>query len=73
MNVDCTAQQYLFQAPGRRQVVAAFDGGTITSDGGAVLLPQVDDLSRLLRDFAACFHDARDPDQIEHTVEDLLR
>ena len=73
MSTDCTAQKFLFQAPGRRQTVAAFDGGTITSDGGAVLLQQVDHKRQILRHFAECFQDARDPRQIEHSVEQLLR
>jgi hypothetical protein len=73
LSTDCTAQKYLFQAPGRREVVAAFDGGSITSDGGALLLRQVDQKRELLRRFATCFQDARDPRQIEHSVEELLR
>ena len=73
MATDCTAQKYLFQAPGRREMVAAFDGGSISSDGGAVLLQQVDHRRRLLRRFAECFQDAREPRQIEHPVEELLR
>lgn len=70
---DCTGQQYLFQGPGRRQIVAKFDGGSITSDGGAVLLGQVDRKRKLLQRFAECFRDSRDPRQTEHTVEQLLR
>ncbi len=73
MKTDCTAQQYLFQGPGRRQVVAAFDGGSISSDGGVMLLRRVDQLRRIVGRFAQCFDDARDQGQIEHTVEDLVR
>ncbi len=73
MKTDCTGQQYLFQGPSRRQVVAAFDGGCISTDGGAVLLRQVDDLCGRVARFAECFADARQPGQVEHTVEDLLR
>ncbi|MDY7096437.1 MAG: IS1380 family transposase [Acidobacteriota bacterium] len=70
---DCTAQQYLFQGSGRREVVAAFNGGTITSDAGVVLIRQVDECRRLVERFAACFQDFRHPGQVEHTVEELLR
>ena len=35
---DCTADRFEFQGPGRRQIVASFDGGRLSSDGGAVLL-----------------------------------
>lgn len=54
-------------------MVAAFDGGSITSDGGAVLLQQVDHRRQILQRFAECFQDARDPRQTEHSVEELLR
>jgi hypothetical protein len=57
---------------GRREVLADFDGGDITSDGGALLLRQVEQLTGILRQFAACFDDHRDPDRIEHTVEELV-
>ena len=73
MTTDCTGQQYLFQAPGRREVVAAFNGGAISSDGGVLLLRQVDRIRGIVRQFASCFDDYRDPDQSEHSVEDLLR
>ncbi|MGA2554716.1 MAG: hypothetical protein ABSG04_00370 [Verrucomicrobiota bacterium] len=39
---DCTRQPLLFQDLGSRQVVADFSGGTLSSDGGALLLRQVD-------------------------------
>ena len=70
---DCTGQQYMFQGPGRRQIVAKFDGGSITSDGGAVLLGQLDHKRKILQRFAECFRDFRDSDRTEHTVEQLLR
>jgi len=57
---------------GSRQVLADFDGGAISSDGGALLLRQVEALTGILRQFAACFDDHRDPDLIEHPVEHLL-
>ena len=61
------------QGPGRRQIVADFDGGTITSDGGALLLSQVDRHLGLCRRLADAFVDARDPERIEHSVEELIR
>ena len=70
---DCTAQRYLFQGPDRREVVASFDGGRISSDGGAVLLCEVDRQLGLIERFAECFDDHRAPEWVEHSVEDLLR
>ena len=70
---DCTAQRYLFQGPGRREVLASFDGGRISSDGGALLLCETDRQLDLLDRFAACFDDHRAPEWVEHSVEDLVR
>ncbi len=70
---DCTARRFLFQGPGRRELVASFDGGRITSDGGAVLLREADRRLGLIDRFAACFDDWRLPEWTEHSVEDLLR
>jgi hypothetical protein len=55
-----------------REVVAAFDGGAITSDAGALLLGAADRAIDLTGRFAACFHDERRQDLIEHEVVTLL-
>lgn len=73
MPTDCIPQQLEFQGGGRRTVVASFDGGTLTSDGGVLLLGEVDRQRGILGQFAACFQDHRDPDLIEHNVEELVR
>jgi hypothetical protein len=57
---------------GRRDVLADFDGGAISSDGGALLLRETERLTGILHQFAACFDDHRDPDRIEHTVGELV-
>jgi hypothetical protein len=57
---------------GARAMLADFDGGDITSDGGALLLRKTEQLTGILRQFAACFTDHRNPDLIEHTVEQLV-
>jgi hypothetical protein len=56
-----------------RAVVARFDGGTLTSDGGALLLRETDRATGLLARFAACFTDHRDPARVTHAVEALVR
>jgi len=68
----CNAERLEFQRDGRRRVEAAFDGGRVTSDGGLALLRELTMRSGVIRQFAACFTDHRDPDRIEHTVEELL-
>jgi hypothetical protein len=52
--------------------VAAFDGGAITSDAGALLLGAADHAIKLTERFAACFHDTRRQHLIEHEVVTLL-
>ena len=61
-----------FPALGPREVLASFDGGDISSDGGALLLRQVEQATGILRQFAACFTDHRDPELIEHPLEHLI-
>ena len=51
---------------------ARFDGGVISSDGGALLLREVDRRINLLPRLAACFEDRRDPRRIEHQVGELV-
>jgi hypothetical protein len=52
--------------------VARFDGGTISSDGGALLLRETDRRLNLLPRLAECFLDGRDPERIEHTVGEMV-
>ena len=60
MTTDCTSPQLEFQGLTRRTVVASFDGGTLSSDGGVLLLSEVDRRLGLLEQFAACFKDHRE-------------
>ncbi len=72
MPTECTQNSFAFHWENQREVVARFDGGVITSDGGSVLLGEVEKRAGIARQFAACFTDHRDPDLIEHPVEDLV-
>jgi Transposase DDE domain group 1 len=72
MQTECTPKLFEFEAVQRRSVVAGFDGGNITSNAGALLLGQVDQGLGLVRRFAACFVDRRDPRYVEHQVETLV-
>ena len=72
LSSECTQTSFVFEPHGCRQVVARFDGGAITSDAGALLLRQVDQDLDLLPRLAACFDDRRDPQRIEHSVEQLV-
>lgn len=69
---ECTAAEIRSKAPGRRELVARFDGGEITTDAGAVLLGAVEERREILRRLAGCFTDHRSPSRIEHTVQELV-
>jgi hypothetical protein len=70
---DCTDQPLLFPDLTARPVEVDFSAGHVSSDGGGVLLAQLDRREGYLERFAACFHDHRDPDLIEHPLLTLLR
>jgi hypothetical protein len=69
---QCTQSGFEFERHFRRAVVANFQGGTMTSDAGALLLRQVDRRMGFLRRLAACFTDFRSPWLTEHGVEQML-
>lgn len=69
---ECTQSGFGFEACGSREIVARFDGGTISSDGGAFLLRQTDQRLNLLPRLAECFLDDRNQDLIEHSILEML-
>ncbi len=69
---ECNQSSFGFEAFGGREIVARFDGGTISSDGGALLLRQADKRLNLLPRLAQCFLDGRNQDLIEHSVLEML-
>jgi hypothetical protein len=69
---DCKQQPLLFQDLGSRNVVADFSGGTLSSDGGALLLRQVDINLGLTQSLAQCFCDTRQQVYVDHSVRQLL-
>ena len=73
MPTECNERSFGFQPLGGREVTARFDGGTITSDAGGLLLREVEAKTGLLADLARCFDDFRDPELIEHSVEELIK
>lgn len=69
---DCTGQQMLFGRLGRREIEADFSGGAIGSDGGVMLVRQVDRKIGLSAATAAALSDPRDPERITHPLRDLI-
>jgi hypothetical protein len=72
MPTECSADLFGFGAVEGRDVVAAFDGGAITSDAGALLLGETDRAIGLMPRFAACFCDTRRQEYVEHKVVTLV-
>ncbi len=72
MQTQSNSRQFEFEAVEGRSVVAAFDGGAVSSEAGVLLLSGLDRGLGLIERFAACFDDGRDPDLIEHSVKTLV-
>jgi hypothetical protein len=69
---ECIQSSFGFEALGRREIVARFDGGTISSDGGAFLLGQTDKRLNLIKRLAGCFLDGRNQALVEHSISEML-
>jgi hypothetical protein len=71
---ECIEDRFEFASVhGARAIVAEFSGGTISSDGGGLLLQETDSQMNLLARFSQCFFDGRNPILIEHSVEQMVR
>ena len=72
MPTECNTDWFRFARVEGRDVVAAFDGGAITSDAGALLLGSTNRAIKLIDRFAGCFRDGRCQELVEHRVETLV-
>ena len=72
MQQQCATKQLGFQGLGNRKVVGQFDGGTLTSDAGGLLLSELDLRCRILDSFAECFTDCRHESYLEHSVRQMV-
>jgi Transposase DDE domain group 1 len=72
MSSQFTTREFLFQPRPNCSVCVRFDGGTISSDGGCLLLAEVEQRLHLLQRLADCFSDHRDAELIEHSVAELV-
>src|SRR5215213_2510535 len=72
MPTQCSATGMAFGRAAGRNLVAAFDGGLVTSEAGALLLGATDQAIRLVDRFAACFRDGRHPAFVTHRVRSLV-
>jgi hypothetical protein len=73
MKTECPTHELKLNPLYSRDIIAKFDGGNITSNGGALLLREVEKRTHILKRLSACFRDSRNPKFIEHTVEALIK
>jgi DDE family transposase len=69
---ECIQFSFGFKACGSREIVARFDGGTISSDSGGFLLRETDRRLNLLPRLAGCFLDGRNQARIDHSILEML-
>jgi hypothetical protein len=69
---ECNTNSIHFSAVNRRQVVADFDGGRLTTDAGVLLLREVDERIGLIDAINECIPDPRDPRYTEHEQREML-
>lgn len=69
---ECIQSSFGFEALGTREIVSKFDGGTISSDGGALLLRQTDQRLNLLPRLSKCFLDGRNQQLVEHSILQMV-
>lgn len=72
MSTQCISELLRFEGFDGRRVEAAFDGGAVTSDAGALLLRETDRVIGLIDRVAACFRDGRDPARVVHSLRTLI-
>src|ERR1700733_14626099 len=72
MTTECNQEPFPFHPLNQREVRGQFDGGAITSDAGGLLLREVEKRTNIIGQFASCFSDYRDPELVEHGVDELV-
>jgi len=58
---------------GGKPVIARFDGGHLCSDGGLLVLREVEQRLDVAGRLAACIVDPRDPERVVHGLDEIIR
>jgi hypothetical protein len=69
---ECKQEAFAFAPHFSRRVEAGFTAGRLSSDGGALLLREVDRKINLFGRLAGCFSDGRSPLQVKHQLPQML-
>ena len=72
MPTECSQETFSFAAHFSRRVEAEFTAGHVSTDGGGLLLREVDARINLLGRLEGCFRDKRNPERIEHELSEML-
>src|SRR5258707_3802834 len=70
---ECSESESELPGFSGRQIEGKSERGNVSSDGGLVLVRQVDRWIGLTKTLAQRLPDGRDPDKIEHSLESMLR
>jgi hypothetical protein len=70
---NCNAEKFEFAPFKRRVVVASFEGGDVSSDGGVLLLRHLERRLGLLHQVSSVLADPRDPERITHSLTSMLK
>jgi hypothetical protein len=69
---ECNQESFAFTAHFSRRVEAGFTAGQVSTDGGALLLREVEGKINLLGRLADCFSDGRSPLLVKHQLPQML-
>jgi Transposase DDE domain group 1 len=69
---ECNRKTLTFSSLSRKKILADFNGGRLTSDGGALLLREANRRTGLIDALAGCVADPRDPAKTRHEVKTML-
>jgi hypothetical protein len=72
IQTECTSTSYTFGRVSQRKLVADFSGGDLTSDGGLLLIREIDHLYRISERLAECFTDRREANRVQHELKTLI-
>jgi hypothetical protein len=72
IQTECTSTSYDFGRVNQRKLVADFKGGDLSSDGGLLLIREIDQMYRLSERLSECFTDHRDANRVQHDLNTLI-
>ena len=69
---ECTSTSYDFGRVSQRKLVADFRGGDLSSDGGLLLIREIDNVYRISERLSECFTDHRAANRVQHELKTLV-